>query len=252
MDTSISFENKINELDVSLFDAIESQTTEDDRRSLLAVQRAVRSRGEYVYLEIGSHLGGTLQPYLVDPLCTKIYSIDARPKVVDDARGERQTYKDNSTDRMMRLLSEVFPEGVKKIKTIDASTENVDPGVIDLKPTLCFIDGEHTDRAVVADFDFCVRVTTTDRSVVFHDSDLVYRGVKQILRTLSAQGAEHEALKLGGSVFAIAFGDSPLQTDGELRKMLRSVRYHFVRSPVRVGLNRYRRKRRSSKSASVY
>jgi len=33
--------------------------------SLLAVQRAVaRKHGEYTYLEIGSHLGGSLQPHL--------------------------------------------------------------------------------------------------------------------------------------------------------------------------------------------
>ena len=243
MTASLDLDSRIAELDVSLFDRIESQTTEDDRRSLLAIQQAVRSRGEYLYLEIGSHLGGTLQPYLVDPLCTKITSIDLRPQIVDDVRGEKQTYVDNSTERMLRLLSEISADGVKKIATIDASVQDIDPKVIEPKPTLCFIDGEHTDRAVMADFDFCVRVAATGCSIVFHDSDLVYRGVRQILRMLTERKVKYEAMKLGGSVFAIAFEDSPLKTDSGLRKIRRSVRYHFVRSAVRLRLKRYKLKR---------
>src|SRR5688572_13453607 len=240
---TFDLDKRIGELDVSLFERIESQTTEDDRRSLLAIQRAVRSQGEYVYLEIGSHLGGTLQPHLLDPLCTKIYSIDLRPQVVDDARGEKQTYIDNSTERMIRLLSEISHDGVKKIATIDASTQDVDPNIIDPRPTLCFIDGEHTDHAVIADFDFCVRVAAEGCSIVFHDSDLVYRGIRKILRTLTGQGVKYDAMKLGGSVFAITFAGSPLNSDRDLRNLSRSVPYHFVRSDIRLRIKRYKLKR---------
>jgi hypothetical protein len=60
--------DRIEDLDVGLFDAIPSQTSADTRRSLLAVHRATaRRHGEIAYLEIGSHLGGSLQPYLLDP-----------------------------------------------------------------------------------------------------------------------------------------------------------------------------------------
>ena len=59
------FEAQINRLDVALFGHIFSATTQEDKRSLLAVQRAVRelkAAQGYVYLEIGSYLGGSLQP----------------------------------------------------------------------------------------------------------------------------------------------------------------------------------------------
>ena len=57
--------DSIDALDLRVFDRVPSQTTADDRRSLLAVQRAVaRHFGEYCYLEIGSHLGGSIQTHL--------------------------------------------------------------------------------------------------------------------------------------------------------------------------------------------
>jgi hypothetical protein len=62
-------ESKITSLDITLFDAIYSQSTPEDKLSFLMVQKAVRGLvSQYSYLEIGSHLGGTIQPYLVDPL----------------------------------------------------------------------------------------------------------------------------------------------------------------------------------------
>jgi hypothetical protein len=43
--------DRVEALDLSLFNAISSQTSEGDRRSLLAVQRAIaRGHNEYVYL----------------------------------------------------------------------------------------------------------------------------------------------------------------------------------------------------------
>lgn len=52
---------RIDRLDITLFDHVFSDTSASDRRALLAAQRAVaRAHGEYVYLEIGSHLGGTI------------------------------------------------------------------------------------------------------------------------------------------------------------------------------------------------
>jgi hypothetical protein len=78
---------RIEELSVDLFDGIPSQTSLADRRSLLAVQRATaRRHPEYAYLEIGSHLGGSIQPYLLDPRCSAISSIDPRPSEQPDDR----------------------------------------------------------------------------------------------------------------------------------------------------------------------
>ena len=79
------FESMIRDLDLGLFAQITSQSTESDKRSLLAVQDAVREivgpEGKYNYLEIGSYLGGSIQPHLIDQRCERIFSIDKRPKV---------------------------------------------------------------------------------------------------------------------------------------------------------------------------
>lgn len=150
-----SFKERLDSLDISLFEKITSQTTDDDKRSLLAIQSAVREIApNYVYLEIGSHLGGSIQPHLVDERCSRIYSIDKRPLVQPDERGVSYGYPENSTQRMLSLLSHIAP--TEKIVTIDGETGKLDQSVIDVPPQLCFIDGEHTDRATKVDFDCCL------------------------------------------------------------------------------------------------
>ena len=81
--------NIIENLDITIFDKIPSQTSEIDRRCLLAIQRHIRNnRDFYNYLEIGSHLGGSIQPHLLDHKCKHILSIDPRPtKQADDRCG---------------------------------------------------------------------------------------------------------------------------------------------------------------------
>ena len=79
-------------LDTSVFEGIPSQTSDDDRKSLLALQAGVRSRRKtYTYLEIGSFLGGSLQPHLLDRSCERIYSIDKRCVVAPDDRDQTST-----------------------------------------------------------------------------------------------------------------------------------------------------------------
>ncbi len=92
---------RIGALDAALFEPIASQTTAADRRSLLLAQHLVRRRSSYVYLEIGSYLGGTLQTHYADPRCEAILSIDRRLPVSPDIRGRRFHYSDNSTATMM-------------------------------------------------------------------------------------------------------------------------------------------------------
>ena len=53
------FETRLAALDATLFQHVLSQMPEEDQRSLLALQAAVRARHrQFVYLEIGSYLGG--------------------------------------------------------------------------------------------------------------------------------------------------------------------------------------------------
>lgn len=103
----INFEQAINELDLRLFEKIPSQTTDPDKGSLLACELAVREiKPDYNYLEIGSYLGGSIQPHLLDDKCGRIYSIDKRPVSQPDARGYDWVYQNNSTASIpMKLLS---------------------------------------------------------------------------------------------------------------------------------------------------
>jgi len=56
----------IEQRDIEIF-KIHSETTFGDRQSLLTIQNIVRDRvPRYTYLEVGSHLGGTLYPHLTD------------------------------------------------------------------------------------------------------------------------------------------------------------------------------------------
>ena len=103
------FIEKMDRLDVSLFDAIPSQSSPDDKKSLLLLQRYIRDEGNFTYLEIGSHLGGTIQSYDVDPQCRLIYSIDKRTLLQPDERKLVFEYKNNSTKRMLEGLRQAYP-----------------------------------------------------------------------------------------------------------------------------------------------
>ncbi|MBT4140965.1 MAG: tetratricopeptide repeat protein [Candidatus Latescibacteria bacterium] len=211
------FESRLNTLDVSLFDAILSGTSEQDRLALLELQRAVREAfGEYVYLEIGSHLGGSIQPHLIDPRCQKIYSIDKRPAEQPDERGISFPYPNNSTQKMLKLLENISAADMHKIVAIDADASEIDPAQIDVAPQFCFIDGEHTNRAVISDFEFCYKICAPNSLIVFHDVNIVGEGVKAVLRSLQEKGIKHSAVHVGGVVFAIGLGDVELSNPEKL------------------------------------
>ena len=73
----MEFEARVEACDTSLFAYVPSQTSEADRESLLRLHGAAcRAYGEFRYLEIGSHLGGSLQVLIADRRCTGITSID--------------------------------------------------------------------------------------------------------------------------------------------------------------------------------
>jgi hypothetical protein len=184
-------ESELAELDVGLFAHIESQTSDEDKRSLLALQRAVRGRGAYVYLEIGSHLGGSLQPLLVDDRCSKIISIDPRPTTQPDARlpdGTLYHYEGNSTERMYEQLQTVPGADLSKLTTIEKSTEDIAADSVTDPPDLCFIDGQHTDQAAIRDAIFCLNVAAPDALIVFHDAHAVPNAIGAVLRTSGGYG----------------------------------------------------------------
>jgi Methyltransferase domain len=205
----INFEEAINSLDLKLFDKINSQSTDPDKQSFLACQLAVRDlRPGYNYLEIGSYLGGSLQPHLLDEKCAKIYSLDKRPERQPDSRGTDYIYLNNSTARMLELLSKVGP--TDKITAIDGDTRSLSPSVVPDKMQLCFIDGEHTDEAVLSDFKFCLNVLDDSGAIFFHDSSVTYNGIASCVKFLQENGKEFRAYGLPNVVFVIELGDFPM------------------------------------------
>lgn len=214
--------NCIDRLDIELFETIESQTSFEDRRALLAVQRAyARKHKNYAYLEIGSHLGGTIQPYLADPRCVRIYSIDPRPAQQPDDRMAEGTcfYEENSTERMLHRLSEIECGDLEKIQCFEQDASDVAPEKIDDSPHVIFVDGEHTNDAVLSDFQFCKEGVRPDGVILFHDLVIIYPAIQQICKLLDQQGRDYLALWLEGSVFAIFFDPGIVDSDPHLASL---------------------------------
>ncbi len=203
----MSILERVAELDVGLFAYVGSQTSEADRRSLLAVHRALAEReGSFASLEIGSHLGGTLQALIADPRCRRIVSIDPRPPAQPDDRGQIFAYEGNSTARMRSLLSTVPGADMSKLETIELSTEEIAPGGL-RRPDLCVIDGEHTYAAALRDARFCRAVTQGSGVILFHDREVVEPAIIDFARETAGPLT---AYPLRGSFFALELGGGPL------------------------------------------
>jgi len=223
-----SFDDAISDLDLQLFEKITSQSTEHDKQSLLAVQLAVRElAGEYTYLEIGSYLGGSIQPHLLDPKSRRIYSLDKRPESQPDARGYDWKYQNNSTARMIEMLKTVA-EDTSKITTIDGDTRTINKGEIADKIQLCFIDGEHTDEAVMSDFRFCMDVLAEDGAIMFHDAQITYNGIAACISYLEENNIAFNAYVLPHIVFVIEIGDFPLHKHAKITERLRDNHHSYL------------------------
>lgn len=216
-----NFDQSLEALDLKLFEKIPSQSTEHDKRSLLACQGAVRSlRPGYNYLEIGSYLGGSIQPHLLDDRCKRIFSLDKRPDIQPDARGIDYVYQNNSTARMLENLRGVSVDADKKITTIDGDSSEIPPSQVDEKVHLCFIDGEHTDRAVFSDFKFCLEVLEPNGAIVFHDAQITYNGIADCVDYLRKNSYSFHAYSLPNIIFVIEMGDFAIHKDPKIVQRL--------------------------------
>lgn len=201
------FEERVARLDTSLFDAIRSQSTVGDKRSWLALEAATRNaKGTYTYLEIGSYLGGSIQPHLLDPRCRRIFSIDKRPLEQPDDRGQIFGYRDSSTAHMLNNLRELAPDQVQKVICFDSDAKNVVLRNSAERPDLCLIDGEHTRSAVLDDFEACVRLCAPDAVICFHDVHVIHPAIAEIVEHLQRAHERFTAWKLDGLTYAIAMG----------------------------------------------
>jgi len=206
-----SFNERIALRDETLFDPIPSQTSPEDRRDLLAIIDHVRERRDYTYLEIGSHLGGTLQLPYADPRCVALISIDKRPEAQPDNRGRKCHYDSNSTERMLHNLRHHYSDVDRhRLRCIDASTDEIEPSSIAELPDLAFIDGEHTTGAAYRDFRFCLRISKPDTLIAFHDAWLIESAIKRARAHLARTRTPHNAVLLKGDVYLISLGQDNL------------------------------------------
>jgi hypothetical protein len=208
----------IGTLDIAVFQ-VETQSTVNDRASFLRVQNLARSMlGRYVYLEVGSHIGGSLLPHLIDPACEAALSVDPRPAALPDERAEFIRYPQNSTARMIAVLSERLPRSaMAKLTTIESDVSALAPGAVELKATLAFIDGVHTNRACFSDFIGVLALTQPDCVICFHDANLIADAIVNAERFLDHLGVAHETVFLPDTVAVMGLGRLASAVQDELQ-----------------------------------
>jgi len=213
---------KIARHDTSLFEAIQSQSTRDDQKSLLVLHSVIRRiLGQFTYLEIGSHLGGSLQAMVADPACTRIISIDPRPLAFSDQRGIVSKYPENSSQRMLDLLSVLPGADISKIQTIESDSSKIDLSTLSEKPHFCFIDGEHTNEAALRDAQFCRKAMGGRGLIAFHDANVVYSAIEKFIQELGSAGLPFRAYLLADAVFVIELGEAQITGDLEFIENLK-------------------------------
>jgi hypothetical protein len=218
-----SFLERLQSLDISLLGVVPTSATEADRSALLALHLAVR-KPNYSYLEIGSELGGSLQAHLEDSWCFRIFSIDLRVETAGDFRGTFKWYPRNTTAAMYARLEKGFAlDELRKLETFDMKASEVRGESLHPPPSLVFIDAEHTDHAVLADFLWALTVVEPDGWIAFHDGHLVCDGIQRALVELTERGVEYAAGQFpGSSVFTIVLGNDARIRLGGLAVVLNS------------------------------
>ena len=197
----------IETLDTAVFQ-VNSGSTLSDQTSFLRVQNFARSMlGRYVYLEVGSDIGGSLLPHLIDPTCEAAISVDLRPATQPDERAEVFHYPDNTAARMIALLSDRLPPAaMAKLTTIDSDVSAVPPESIGPKATLALIDAEHTNTACFSDFVGVLSLMKPDCIVSFHDANLIADAIVNAERFLDRLGITHETVFLPDTVAVMGLG----------------------------------------------
>jgi hypothetical protein len=215
-DLEIKMTNAVNAGDASAF-VIESQTSHNDKVSLLRLQRLIRSRlDSYVYAEVGSHLGGTLAPHLADPRCRMAISIDPRPLEHPDAFGRSFVYNGNSTARMVEALRRALPEScLAKLTTFDLDAAEVRHAEINARADLVMIDGEHTVVAAFSDVMSLLPVASENAIISFHDANLVADAIRNLERFFVYADVKFATVFLPDNVCAIGLRGmaEPIATD---------------------------------------
>ena len=153
---------------------ITSQTSDQDKLILIKVSEIINKKiKNYSYLEIGSFLGGSLTPFLLDKNCKKILSIDKRNQVVEDENHEQWSYENISEKTMLENLKK-HKININKLITLNGDISHLK---IKGKYDLSFIDGIHTDKNVFSDFLNSLDHMRQDSIILFHDSHMIFNAL---------------------------------------------------------------------------
>ena len=186
----------------SLF-PIPSQTSTNDKLFLLGSIQLARSTNGYAYLEIGSLLGGSLTPFLMDPLCELVLSVDDRERVQPDERGISYDYTGITTQSMLDELNRC-KIGTEKLRTFDGSIHEL-PDDYAASFDIALLDGEHTDEACFRDFIWTFPRMKSDAMIMFHDSTLIYKSIKLIMLYLDKAKVTYSFFKRANSEMSALF-----------------------------------------------
>lgn len=154
-------------------------------------------------------------------------SIDPRPPQQPDERGVLFKYPENSTRRMIETLTPRYGDKLGKLQTFDLDARQVPQ--LTHAPDMCFIDGEHTDAAVLSDVESCLRLGARTGVFAFDDAHIVFRGYARALDLLTSVGIAHRAYLLPRKIGIIEIGDIGLWRDPWVHERLASAAgYLFV------------------------
>ena len=73
--------------EIEKFFPIPSQTSLVDKAVILKINKLMNLRTKnFIYIEIGSYLGGSLTPFLINENCKRVISVDKRNQIIDRMR----------------------------------------------------------------------------------------------------------------------------------------------------------------------
>ena len=131
--------------------------------------------------------------------------------------------------RMLDLLGEIDAGSVSKIVCFEDSACNIDPAKFDPRPTIAFIDGEHTNLAALSDFEACLRVIADGGVVLMHDAWIIYPAIFEIYDRIKRERPSAVPLLIDGSVFAVFLDPAVIDSDPWLRERYR-INKDFIRN----------------------
>ncbi len=181
---------------INKFFPIPSQTSLNDKIIIFRINKLLnRKVKNFVYLEIGSYLGGSLTPFLSNKNCKKIISIDHRNQILEDERSEKWSYEKISENMMIKNLKD------NKFNTSKLDTFNGDVSSYKSKVycDIVFIDGIHTDKNTFSDFLYVMDKVKKNSIIMFHDSDVIHKALILINEFLKKNNYIYKILKFKDS-----------------------------------------------------